>query len=200
MEAQKSVFLPLTLKAKEIIQSGAIGDVVWAQSVTAYPGIDHVTWFRDIDAGGGTVHFMSPYPLEYLQFLLDETITNIHGVAEVPQGESDAQSNLSVKFGDTFLANIFLTTHVGLQKFIRIQGTKGNIYVPDFWKAKEMTVTLADGTTEKYTDDFKNEFTYEAAHVNAMILTGKKESTSMKKEITLATVRAMEQLYKEFLM
>ncbi|MGO2315120.1 MAG: Gfo/Idh/MocA family protein, partial [Pseudolactococcus laudensis] len=63
MEAQKSVFLPVTQLVKEVVQSNEIGDILSVDSVTAYASIDHISWFNDLKAGGGTVHFMLPYAI-----------------------------------------------------------------------------------------------------------------------------------------
>lgn len=76
MEAQKSVFIPMTQVIKKLLASGEIGEVISISSTTAYPNIDHVTWFRELELGGGTVHFMAPYALSYLQYLFDATITH----------------------------------------------------------------------------------------------------------------------------
>ncbi|MGC3051273.1 Gfo/Idh/MocA family protein, partial [Enterococcus faecalis] len=35
MEAQKSVFLPITQKVKATIHEGGLGEILWVQSVTA---------------------------------------------------------------------------------------------------------------------------------------------------------------------
>lgn len=59
MEAQKAVFIPMTQRLKGLIAAGELGDIVSVSSTTAYPNIDHVTWFRDLEKGGGTVHFMA---------------------------------------------------------------------------------------------------------------------------------------------
>ncbi|EHI70417.1 oxidoreductase, NAD-binding domain protein [Streptococcus ictaluri 707-05] len=79
MEAQKSVFIPMTGVIKNLLTSGDLGDIVSVSSTTAYPNIDHVTWFRELVLGGGTVHFMAPYVLSYLPFIFNTSISQIKG-------------------------------------------------------------------------------------------------------------------------
>lgn len=44
MEAQKSVFLPITQQIKQVIKEGKIGKVYWIQSQTSYPDVDRIAW------------------------------------------------------------------------------------------------------------------------------------------------------------
>jgi len=198
MEAQKAVFLPTSKKVQELISEGRIGKVVMMQSVTAYAGIDHVTWFRDLDAGGGTLHFMGPYPIAYMQYVTGKEIIDYAGVAEFPSGQSDSQSNLTFKFSSGILANVYLTTEVALPKTIRIIGTEGTIEVPEFWKAKKIFLRRFEEDEEVFEYAFTNEFVFEVNHVNSLILEGKKESPVMTPERTIKTVEITENLYKKW--
>jgi predicted dehydrogenase len=195
MEAQKSIFLPVTKRVRDIIQSGAIGEVVFANSITAYPNIDHVGWFRDLDAGGGTLHFSAPYPIEYLTYVLDDEIVDYTGVAEFSKGTTDSQSDTSLKFKSGAIASIFITTHTWIDRGMRIIGTKGEINIPDFWKTDNATVKYEDGSVEDIHLPFKNEFTFEAQHVNELIQNGQTSSELVPKEMTLKTVEIIEGLY-----
>ncbi|MDR0922171.1 MAG: Gfo/Idh/MocA family oxidoreductase [Lactobacillales bacterium] len=198
MEAQKSLFLPVTKQARSIIQSGKLGKIVWAQSVTAYPSIDHVPWFRELSAGGGTLHFSGSYPIEYLSYVLDKKIIEVEGVADFSGTETDTQSNLSLKFESGVLANIFITTQTWIDRGMKIIGTKGIIEIPDFWRTDHASVSYSDGTSEELTGSFKNEFVFEVNHVNRLIIQEKKSSPVMTKEMTLETVRITENMYKQW--
>ena len=139
MEAQKSVFLPLTSLIKSVVQSDEIGDILSVNSVTAYASIDHISWFKDLDAGGGTVHFMLPYALSYLQYIFDAKLSEYSGISDMVSGESDSQAKVLLKLDNGVLTDIFLTTKVGLDKVMTIQGTKGKVVIPEFWRAKSAT-------------------------------------------------------------
>ncbi|GFH39811.1 Gfo/Idh/MocA family protein [Lactococcus insecticola] len=198
MEAQKSVFLPLTNLVKQVVASDEIGKILAVESVTAYDNIDHISWFRDLDAGGGTVHFMLPYALSYLQYIFDAAISDFSGISDMADGESDSQAKVLLKLDNGVLANIFLTTKVGLDKVMTIQGTKGRLVIPEFWKAKTAMVELFDGTKRTIEADFESDFVYEVAHVNALILAGATESPIMTAEMTQTGIAVIDQLYKSW--
>lgn len=128
MEAQKSVFLPVTQLVKEVIQSNEIGDILSVDSVTAYASIDHISWFNDLKAGGGTVHFMLPYAISYLQYIFDAQITDFSGIADMVNGESDTQAKVLLKLDNGVLVNIFLTTKVALDKVMTIRNKRKTHY------------------------------------------------------------------------
>lgn len=131
-EAQKSVFLPVTQMVKEVVQSDEIGDILAVDSVTAYASIDHISWFNDLESGGGTVHFMLPYAISYLQYIFDAKIIDFSGIADMQSGESDTQAKVLLKLDNGVLINIFLTTKVGLDKVMTIKGQKENSLFQNF--------------------------------------------------------------------
>lgn len=199
MEAQKSVFLPVTQLVKEVIQSNEIGDILSVDSVTAYASIDHISWFNDLKAGGGTVHFMLPYAISYLQYIFDAQITDFSGIADMVNGESDTQAKVLLKLDNGVLVNIFLTTKVALDKVMTIQGTKGRLIIPEFWRAKTATVRFADGGIKRQLNaDFESDFVYEVQHVNELILSGELLSYKMTADMTLTGVKIMDSLYQSW--
>jgi predicted dehydrogenase len=198
MEAQKSVFLPLTQAVKAIVNSDELGEIIAVESVTAYANIDHISWFRDLDAGGGTVHFMLPYALSYLQYIFDATITEFSGIAEMANGESDSQAKVLLKLDNGVLANIFLTTRVALDKVMTIQGTKGKLIIPEFWRAQTASLQLSDGTSRQIRADFPSDFLGEVQHVNELILSEKRESPLMTPEMTLTGIKIIDDLYQSW--
>ncbi|MBL1227677.1 Gfo/Idh/MocA family oxidoreductase [Enterococcus sp. BWB1-3] len=195
MEAQKAVFLPVTAKVKAAVQENKIGKVLYIRSVTAYPNIDHLKWFHSMDAGGGALHGSGSYPLEYIQFILGEAIESCTGQASIEPGKTDARFDLSLKFSNQLLASIFITVNLDLPSEMTIYGEKGKIEIPSFWKAKQGMIHYADGTTEKLTSTFNNEFSFEVDHVNDCLEKGLLESPAMTKKITLDTVKLVEEMY-----
>lgn len=199
MEAQKSVFLPLTALVKDLLHSGEIGDILSVDSVTAYASVAHISWFKDLEAGGGTVHFMLPYALSYLQYVFDAKISAFSGISDMIKGESDAQAKVLLKLDNGVLADIFLTTKIGLDKVMTIQGTKGKLVIPEFWRAKQATVYDLDGHIIRHLQaDFESDFVSEVAHVNHMVQSGVIESPIMTEAMTLSGVQVMDELYKSW--
>lgn len=199
MEAQKSVFLPLTALIKEVVESDEIGDILSVDSVTAYASVEHISWFKDLDAGGGTVHFMLPYALSYLQYIFGAKITSFSGISDMVAGEADMQAKVLLKFDTGVLANVFLTTKIGLDKVMTIQGTKGKLVIPEFWRAKKATLyDLSGHVLRELHAAFDSDFVAEVRHVNQMILSGALESPIMTEEMTVSGVQVMDGLYQSW--
>lgn len=199
MEAQKSVFLPISLKVKKAIQQNKIGEVHWLQSVTSYPNVDHISWFHSLDAGGGTLHGSGSYPLQYMQFIMDQPIADYHGSSTRRKGETDDQVNLTLKFQNQALGNIFISVKLDIPSKMMIYGELGRIEIPYFWKTKQATIYYEDGREETLSGEFDSEFVFEVEHVNQCLQNQSLESPVMTKKRTLDTVSLVEHFYTEWL-
>jgi predicted dehydrogenase len=199
MEAQKSVFLPITLRVKQALQTGAIGEVQWVHSVTSYPDVDHIRWFHSLAAGGGTLHSSGSYPLQYLQFVLDQPLQQVTGTATLPVEGADNQCNLALQFAQGILGNVFITVNLALPSELVFYGTKGQIRVPSFWKADQAYFENQEGGKEIWTAPFSSEFVFEIDHVNDCLLAGRLTSPVMTESLTVATVEQIEACYQEWL-
>lgn len=196
MEAQKALFLPITQQVKAAIQQGKIGKVRWLNSVTAYPNIDHVTWFRDLSAGGGVLRGAGTYPLEYMQHLLD-AVPEAQGTLYFPEGQSDAQAQLTLAFPEGVIGTIFLTVELDLTKQMIIYGEKGKIVIPDYWKTDHAEIQYEDGKTERLHGEQISEFVFEVEHVNQCLEQGLLQSPVVTKALTLKTVAITEAIYQQ---
>ena len=128
MEAQKSVFYQLP-KSKGDNSRRRLGEILWVQSVTAYPNVDHIPWFYSREAGGGALHGSGSYPLQYLQYVLGKEIQTVTGTATYQQGATDSQCNLALKFAEGTLGNIFINVGLKIPSEMTICGTKGQIVI-----------------------------------------------------------------------
>lgn len=196
MEAQKAVFLPLTLQIKKAIQQNKIGKVRWLESITAYPNVDHISWFYEAEAGGGALHGSGSYPIQYMQFLLGQSIAEYNGTMTRAKASTDEQCNVAVKFENQILGTIFISVKVDIPSKMTIYGEKGRIEIPYFWKAQQATLYNEQGQ-EELLADFESEFVFEVDHVNECIQQGLLESPVMTKQLTLATVSLVEQMYNQ---
>ena len=198
MEAQKALFLPITKQIQQVIQKGKIGTLRWLDSVTAYPNIDHISWFRDLSAGGGVFRGAGTYPLEYMQHLLGASPEEFKGTLTFPEGQSDAQAQVTLNFPNGVIGTIFLTVDLDLSKRMIIYGEKGKIIIPDFWKTDTAEIHYNDGQKETLHSNQHSEFVFEVDHVNACLEQGLLESPIVTKELTLKTVAITEAIYKNY--
>ncbi|WP_430607273.1 hypothetical protein IGJ55_000583 [Enterococcus sp. AZ170] len=199
MEAQKSVFLPISLQVKKNIKDNKIGAIRWLQSVTTYPNVEHISWFHSLDAGGGALHGSGSYPIQYMQFLLDQSIEEYNGSVTRKKGLTDDQVNVGLRFQNQVLASIFISVKIDIPSVMTIYGEKGRIEIPYFWKGQHATIYYEDGSQEKLVGEFDSEFVFEVEHVNECLQKQLLESPVMTKKMTLDTVRLVDQLYTTWL-
>lgn len=197
MEAQKSVFLPISIQIKKAIQQNKIGQIRWLESITAYPSVEHISWFYSVEAGGGALHGSGSYPIQYMQFLLDQPIIEFNGTMTRPKALTDEQCSVSLQFKNQILGTIFISVKLDIPSKMTIYGEKGRIEVPYFWKAQQATLYNEQGQKEELLAEFASEFVFEVDHVNECIQLGLLESPIMTKQLTLSTVQLVEQMYEQ---
>ena len=109
------------------------------------------------------------------------------------------QAKVLLKFDTGVLANVFLTTKIGLDKVMTIQGTKGKLVIPEFWRAKKATLyDLSGHVLRELHAAFDSDFVAEVRHVNQMILSGALESPIMTEEMTVSGVQVLDDLYQSW--
>lgn len=166
MEAQKAVFLPATLKVKALIESGEIGKVRYINASSSHLGVDRIKWFHSLESGGGALYGSGTYPMEYIQYIMGETFSEGTGTSLMNPGESDLQCNLSLKLPSEVLVTVLITTMIFLESGMTIYGEKGSIWIPNYWKATELSVTNQEGQITDYHFPTESEFVFEVEHVN----------------------------------
>ncbi|MBO6047832.1 MAG: Gfo/Idh/MocA family oxidoreductase [Erysipelotrichaceae bacterium] len=195
MEAQKSVFLPITKKLKEYIEQGVIGEVQYLEFKASFPSrftYDH--WMCDVSAGGGAFYGSATYTIEYLMYLFDEpefTITGSH--IDGPTGSDDV-CNFSLTVDNHILVSSTISMSVPLKNELVVYGLDGYIIIPEFWKAHEMSIYKNNELVETIDIPFKSEFVYEVNHINDCLDQGLLISPVMTPEKTIKTVEMVETL------
>lgn len=194
MEAQKSVFLPTTLKLKELLENKIVGDIKYIELKAGFPArfaTEH--WMNDLSLGGGALYGSATYTVEFLSFLFDHPnlVTNASFVKGPRTG--DDLVNFHLSFEDILVSST-IAMHVPLKNEAVFYGTKGYIVVPNFWKSKGLDIVFPDHT-EHFDFPYKSEFVYEVEHISSCIEQGLCESPVMYKERTLQTIELVEELY-----
>lgn len=194
MEAQKSVFLPATLKAKALIEEKAIGDCKLVELSSSYL-THHNPWVREERYGGGTLFANAIYTVEYLNFLFDTTVTDAALVSTFSQDGSPKDTALQFFIADT-LCTSRIASSVLSRDGALITGTKGYIWIENYWKARTVFVHYNDETRKDETFSFpvQSEFVYEARHVRSMIEQGRLTSPVMSESATYNAIALLERL------
>ena len=199
MEAQKILFLPATLKVKEMIENNIIGDIHYIELKAGFPSrfnYDH--WMYDLSMGGGSFYGSATYTIEYMQFLFNNPKMSINGSYLPSPTGSDEVSNFQLNLNNKILVNSTITMNVALQNGAVFYGDKGYIFVDHFWKSRRVELFLNDGTHEVYPFPVEHEFVYEVDHINECILNQQLTSSIMTPERTIETVELVDRLYRQW--
>lgn len=196
MEAQKAVFLPVNIKAKELIENGEIGEVRYLdyKLFPSYPGFK---WFFDKESGGGALVGSVSYIIHHSEFILQSKIKSYSGHQTFLGEKIDLQSNISLKFQNEALLSGIISVLVKEESKVTVYGTKGKIEIKDFWKGD--TLVLSKESNEKnetFNYPFNYEMVYEINHINECIKKGRIESPTMTGEKSIRGSKITEKIYK----
>lgn len=197
MEAQKSVFLPVTLKLKELLQT--IGDISYIELKAGFPKrFDYDHWMYDTSTGGGALYGSASYTLEYLMYLFGDVDEEMNGIYRPSPTGSDEICHFTCKINNKTLVASTIAMDVALDNSVVFYGTEGRITVPNFWKANQLIVTTQGSITYHY--PYTSEFVYEVDHIHECLDKGLIESPINTHAKTLKTCRMVDALYKKWLL
>ncbi len=134
--AETEVFAPCVVKARETIESGAIGRVLWVRSRESHSG-PHSAHFWDIEkTGGGALNDLGCHCIEAARYFYgkEDKVVEVMawGATLVHTGKTQGEDNalLALKFSSGGIAHCELswTTKGGLDLRNEIHGSEGSIF------------------------------------------------------------------------
>ena len=190
MEAMWSRFLPAVVEMKRRLDSGEIGEPLYAELAIGWqapsgPG----NRFFDPAQGGGAAYDLTVYGYELADFFLGEPDADVS--ASVLWGDSGVDETESVALRWTrrqpaCLATLSASIVTNLEERAVIHGTKGVLRMPKPHMAEGFTVSRADGTQEEWQDrETVNGFVYEVAEVVRCVRAGLLESPVVPHELII---------------
>jgi predicted dehydrogenase len=194
MEAMWTRFQPAVVKARELLADGAVGEV---RSVQADLGV-----VRDFDPsdrvfayelGGGAILDLGVYLVSFAQMVLGTpTSVSVHGAFE-PSGV-DAEVSLLLGFPEGRTATLMCSLHSPMPGHARIFGSTGWIDVLPRFHHPRSIVLHRDGAEPERFDHpaLGGGYAHELIEVTSSILAGKRESTIMPLDDTLAVQGALD--------
>ena len=188
MEAQKMLFLPAVLAAKErLSELGTIQSMEMSHSFPAtYNG-----WMFDESAGGGPLLSSGIYAVELVYWLFGK-ISHIGGTADLLPTGVEYQYTLTGKTESGVLFTAQNSTREVLENTCRIIGEKGSIELPNYWKANKVIFRIGEDS-EILEYPCRYELMYEAGHIADCLEKGLLNSPVVTEDISLAGIRAIQQ-------
>jgi 1,5-anhydro-D-fructose reductase (1,5-anhydro-D-mannitol-forming) len=139
-------FSPLLRRMKEIVRSGAIGEITSARSEFIYDASNSQRawlWDKQI-AGGGPLFDIAIHCIDALRFVLDDTVTGTQCVMRTGGGSNAVEKSniVTMKFSKGTIASVYSSFETPYrQTFIECIGTTGSISAQNFTPSN-VTATL----------------------------------------------------------
>ena len=194
MEALWIRFLQKFIKTKELVESGAIGDVKLLTASFAFrsdKGPEHRQF--NIDLCGGTLLDIGIYNI-FLSFLLLGKPKKIAASAGLNDQGCDTSCSYSFNYDHDTIASMYSTFIADSPSIAEIHGTKGKIILEYKWFSPgKVKLIQFNGTEEVFEFNVKsNGYQYEAEEVANCILAGKTQSDVWSLNDSLQLVEIMD--------
>lgn len=194
MEAMWTRFLPAVLEAKRMAEEGVIGEIRGLTADFCYHSSpeEEEKLFRN-DMAGGSLLDVGVYGLHFAAMFLQNEPDNISATADVRNGV-DYHTYAVLKYPDNEIAAV--TSAIGLKKpeSAYIYGTKGYIFFPCFYGAREFYVYTNDGERNFQIPPVGDGFEEEIYEAVSYIRKGKTESDILPLSESIRILRQMDDI------
>ena len=197
MEAMWTRFLPAIKEAQEVVKSGEIGEVLGIEADFCYriePEEDAKVFDNAI--AGGSLLDVGVYGLHFAAIFLGSSPQSVSATANVENGV-DMHTAVTLKYSGGAMASI--TSAINLQKpeTAYIYGTKGHIYLPNFYGANELFVAVGGDARYIEKSAIGDGFEEEIIEVCDCIRAGKSESGILPLDESIAILGQMDEIRKQ---
>jgi predicted dehydrogenase len=198
MEAMWTRFNPATIKVRELLADGVIGDVktLKASFCVKMPMTGKMLpWNRIYNPrlGGGSLLDLGVYPLAYAQMVLGQKPARISGSAKMSWTGVDKTSEYHLDYGDGRRADLVTSFVEQRTREAVITGTKGIIKVPNFHGADRFVLTRPGSAPETVQCEASG-FEHEIRELHRCVREGLIESPRMTHAESLDVMRTADAL------
>lgn len=205
MEAIWVRFLPSMIRLKQILKSGAIGDIrLFNISFGGIAQAQYLPRLTDPLLAGGVTLDMGIYPLTFVNFLLDAQPTASKSFCRFASTGVDELATYQLQYESGCIAAINTSFNLLTRMEAMIYGSLGYIEFPHFQQGTTFTLNIHNGTraiesSQTITEEnHGNGFIYQVAEVVKQIRAGQLESDIISLQETLATMQLMDSLRGEW--
>jgi predicted dehydrogenase len=199
LEGMWSRFNPAVIRAKELIEAGAIGEV---RHLTADFGFkkdyDPKSRLYDLALGGGSVLDVGVYPLFLALFILGKP-DGIQATAHLAPTGADESCGFTLHYKYGAIAQLFSSMIVETRKDAQICGTRGSIVIQTPWYKSMGLILSKEGLPEErialpYPG---NGFEFQIDEVTRCLDLGLKESPLMTHNFTLMKAGISDEILRQ---
>ena len=201
MEAMWMYCLPAMAKLREIITSGAIGEVRLLQSNFCYrTGRGPTGRALAPELGGGALLDVGVYEIALAQMIFQQEPTRINSMAHLGATGVDEQSAMILGYQNGALAVNTCAVCTGGPSNVGIYGTEGHITIPDsFWAPSRIILNTDQGDPQEFTFEYKGRgFYYQAAEVARCLRNGDFQSSIIPHSASIAIMKTMDKIRQQW--
>ena len=199
MEGMWSRCFPALQKAREIAQSGQIGEARMLQADFGFrTGVNPEGRLFDPKLGGGGLMDVGVYPVSLASFFFGKP-NRITSLANMGSTGVDEEAGILLGHDNGQMALLATAIRLNTPQVATILGTDGKLTVEGpWWKPEALTVS-SKGQEERIAFPVKGGgFQYEAQHVAECLRSGKKESPLIPLDETLQIMQTLDELRAQF--
>lgn len=197
MQGMWTYFFPVVTKARELIESGRIGEVRMVECDFGFRGgWDPAGRLLSRELGGGALLDVGIYPVALAHLFLGGEPEKVVAAAHIGETGVDEQTVMSLRFGDGRLAALSCAIRTQTKIRASIYGTEGHITIatPCF-RPTYMVVQLPDAEREEiHLPPDGRGFTHEIREVIRCLRAGETESPVLTHEISLGIMRTLDRI------
>jgi predicted dehydrogenase len=198
MEAMWTRFLPHVVALRELINEGALGEIVTIEA-------DHGQWFEQDPAfrlfapelGGGALLDLGVYPVSFASMLLG-TPERLTALVDPTINGVDGQASMLFGYANGAQAVLTCTSSARTATRACISGTKARIEIDgSFYAPTSFTLVTRDGEERRF--DFATQgrgLHYQTREVAKCLREGKLESATMPLDESISIMETMESVLK----
>jgi predicted dehydrogenase len=193
MEGLWTRFIPAVVRAKELVDAGAIGTPKMVQAdFGAVFGVDDSHRVMDLALAGGALLDIGIYPISIATFFLG-AVEDVQASAAIGHTGVDEQVAVSMRHVGGGISLSAATILAASPFDAVITGTTGRIRLTgDVCRPRGLTITRGDSEEHIELPFEGTGFQFEAEHVGECLRAGKTESDLLPLDHTLATMKVLD--------
>lgn len=197
MEAMWTRFLPAVKEAVALAHSGAIGEIRSLSADFCYPlGIGEDDKLLDNTMAGGSLLDVGVYCLHFADLFLGRHPDKIFATGRV-DGGVDLSADILLSYPSGATARLSSAMDHSKPASAYIFGSDGNIFIPDFYKARELYLRRGEEENHIELPPLGDGFEEEIIEVCQCIKEGKTESDSLPHSVSLELLKLTDTIRKQ---
>ncbi len=195
MEAMWTRFLPHMVALRQLINDGAVGDIISLRA-------DHGQFFPykpehrlyNPQLAGGALLDLGIYPVSFAHNILG-TPSRVHAVGSQTQTGVDGQVSMIFTYDSPAHADLSTTLWSRTDASASIAGTAGRIDIDDmFYAPTSFTLRRLNGTVMQFQQPLTHGLHFQAAEVARRVSAGEKESPLMGLDESVAIMTVLDEI------